>query len=66
MVTILLCLLAGLGVYELVALKQSRGFTISELFWHAAYKHPLLPFALGLLCGHFVWQSTRCAELLGK
>ena len=60
----LFLLLFFLLVYEVIALWQNKGKTISEFFWHAAYRYPLIPFAFGLLSGHFVWQSARCAELL--
>lgn len=45
------------GVYEFYALKTDEpGDTISEIFWSYS-KRPLVPFALGMLVGHFVWQS---------
>lgn len=36
--------------------------TISEEFWRAAYRRPLIPFAFGMLAGHFVWQSDKLYE----
>jgi hypothetical protein len=64
MIAVLLILLGLLLGYEFYALKQHQGYTISETFWHLAYRYPLVPFAFGLLSGHFVWQSAKCAELL--
>lgn len=44
--------------YEIWAIRRKEpGDTISEIFWKASRK-PLVPFALGLLCGHLVWQSA--------
>jgi hypothetical protein len=55
--TALLILGAAL-VYELVALdNHTDGDTWSELVW-AASSRPLIPFTLGLLAGHLVWQRT--------
>lgn len=48
----------GLGlllVYEIWALKSDApGDTISEVIWRVS-KRPLLPFAFGILMGHFFW-----------
>lgn len=50
-------LLLSLLVYELVALgARAPGATISELVWQAAHRRPIVPFAVGLLCGHFFWR----------
>ncbi len=32
--------------------------TISERVWKHAPRRPLIPFAIGLLCGHFFWQAA--------
>jgi len=54
-----LCL--GLLLYEGAALtNEKEDDTISEIFWEAS-KRPLVPFAFGMLCGHFFWQ--RLAEI---
>jgi hypothetical protein len=46
--------IALLLVYEAIALVNHRpGDTISELFWAASTTRPILPFAMGLLMGHF-------------
>ena len=51
-----LCALAGL--YEVLALYQGKGATISEIVWAVSRYHPLVPFAFGLLVGHFFWQAV--------
>lgn len=53
-------LAAGLCVYELVTLANRHpGDTISEIVWDATTKRPLVPFACGLLMGHFFWQRVE-------
>lgn len=50
--------LAGLTVYEVYTLMNGRPKdTISERTWRASAKRPLIPFVLGALAAHFVWQS---------
>lgn len=47
--------IAFLG-YELYALFNGKpGDTISEAIWFLN-KHPIIPFAFGVLMGHFFWQ----------
>lgn len=56
----------ALFIYEILALVDHSVKTpsISELVWTAS-KRPLLPFAFGLLMGHFFWQRTwHCAEVV--
>ena len=56
MTIIFAILVAGLFIYEAIALFNSKsGDTISEIFWHLSQR-PLVPFLFGLLCGHFFWQ----------
>lgn len=51
-------LVVGALGYELVALvNRQPGDTISEIVWRAS-RRPLLPFALGMVMGHFVWQRA--------
>jgi hypothetical protein len=48
----------GLGclvVYEAWSAISHRASTISQLVWKASLRYPLVPFLLGLLCGHLVW-----------
>lgn len=56
---IFLGLVGALVVYELVTLSNEHpGDTISEIMWEATARRPLVPFAAGLLCGHFFWQQS--------
>lgn len=60
--TLFVGLVGGLVVYEFVTLSNDRpGDTISEIVWKAAAHRPLVPFAAGLLCGHFFWQRVDSA-----
>ena len=53
---IFLLLVLALFIYEGIALMNAApGDTISEIMW-AASQRPLIPFAFGVLCGHFFWQ----------
>lgn len=52
-----LVILAAALLYELRALNNTApGDTWSELYWSAS-RRPLIPFALGLIAGHLVWQA---------
>lgn len=60
---IFLALVGGLCIYELVALENDcPDDTISEIMWAATTKRPILPFAAGVLCGHFFWQRVADAR----
>ncbi len=53
----LLCF--ALLLYEFVALfYRPSGDTISEIIWGLSAR-PVVPFAFGLLMGHFFWQAYR-------
>lgn len=50
-------LVLSMLVYEAYALtNRVSGDTISEIIWDLS-KRPLVPFAFGLLMGHFFWQQ---------
>jgi hypothetical protein len=52
---ILILAVVMLFVYEFwSAWNHTPGDTISEIVWKFA-KHPILPFAFGVLMGHFFW-----------
>lgn len=54
---VFLTLVAGLIAYEVYALTDDcDGDTISELVWAATAKRPIVPFAIGVVMGHFFWQ----------
>ena len=40
-----------------VFLTPGDGDTISEITLGFAMRHPVLPFALGVLCGHLLWPQ---------
>ena len=49
----------GMLVYEGITLfNKVDGDTISEIIW-ALSKRPLVPFAFGMLMGHFFWQMEK-------
>jgi hypothetical protein len=57
---VFLGLVGGLCVYELVTLANNReGDTISEIMWATTTRRPILPFAFGVLMGHFFWQRVE-------
>ena len=59
MTKVFLACVGLLLLYELVALMDGKaGDTISEIMWHVAAQRPILPFAMGVLMGHFFWQRV--------
>jgi hypothetical protein len=45
-------------LYEGYAMFNGRtGDTISEIMWTLSTR-PLVPFLIGVLCGHFFWQRV--------
>ena len=53
---ILIVLSVLVASYEVYALLDNKpGDTISEVVWYLS-KRPLLPFLVGIVCGHFFWQ----------
>lgn len=55
---VLLALVVGLVVYELVALDQAgHSYTISAIVWQLTRHTAIVPFAAGVLMGHFFWQK---------
>lgn len=56
-------LVGGALAYEAWAIaNKHRGDTISEIVWDATTQRPLIPFALGMLAGHFFWQRVPDAS----
>ena len=46
-----------MGVFDLVFFVfGGAGQTLSFQFWKLAKAYPFVPFILGFLCGHLVWQ----------
>ena len=44
--------------YEVLAVIQKQGFTISEIIWFLSKDHPILAVAFGIVIGHFFWQAV--------
>lgn len=58
------CLIIGtivvLALYDLVAyMRSGEDATISKVVFHASLRYPIIPFAVGVLCGHFFWPLNR-------
>ncbi len=50
----------ALLAYEVWTLiNKTPNDTISERIWNVSMHRPLVPFAAGLLCGHFFWQAAK-------
>lgn len=65
MIWVYVLLVAGLLIYETVALlNRKEGDTISEIHWRLAQRYPVVPFAFGVLMGHFWWQAKACWPLI--
>lgn len=50
-------LLIGWDIY--VAITPAPGDTISEITLAFAQRHPVIPFAIGVLCGHLLWPQFK-------
>jgi hypothetical protein len=62
MPAVFLGLVGGLCAYEVYALaKHKHGDTISEIMWSVSSHYAILPFAFGVLSGHFFWQRNGSA-----
>jgi hypothetical protein len=57
--------LALLGWEGWTLANKHKGDTISEFLWRSM-RRPLIPFALGALVAHFVWQSQDVYESFAK
>lgn len=63
---VFLALVGGLVVYEVIALhNECEDDTVSEIVWSAIARRPIVPFAAGVICGHFFWQRTPAADVPG-
>ncbi len=51
----------GWEFYTLIGNKET-GDTISEVIQGLAFRYPLLPFAAGVLAGHFFWPLRGRSE----
>lgn len=61
---ILLVVVIALIVFDIfVAADSTTGNTISEVTLSIARKHPVLPFCIGIVCGHLFWpQKDKIVE----
>ena len=48
-----------LGVEALTFVDSAQENTISEVVWRSVVGRPIIPFLVGLLCGHFFWQRKE-------
>ena len=50
-------------IYDIYAYSQGgQEATLSFLIYSQSFEHPLIPFATGVLCGHFFWNLKRKKE----
>lgn len=62
-------LIAVITIYDVFALiKGGTEASISYLLITWSYKYPMLPFTMGVLCGHLFWRmrDTEGTRKLGK
>lgn len=50
-------ILVGWDIY--VAINPPDGDTISEVLFQWAGDHPVVPFVIGVLCGHWFWPQYK-------
>lgn len=53
--TVILLVVAALVVFDVWLVAKVPGQTISEVLNRAALKRPIIPFGVGVLCGHWFW-----------
>ena len=57
---IIVATIVALGGYDIYAIIEGGAqSTISCVVINAAYKYPIIPFAVGVLCGHFFWRAEK-------
>jgi len=53
---ILVSIILALIAWDIwVVIEPTPGDTISEITMFYARRHPVIPFALGVVCGHLLW-----------
>lgn len=50
-------LVVVVAVFDVYADRAKDLPTISQAVWVILRKHPILAFALGVVCGHLFWQE---------
>lgn len=62
-ISILVAAVLALIAWDVVvAMNPTPGDTISEITLAFAMRHPALPFAVGVVCGHLFWPQYRRKE----
>lgn len=57
-VVIIVLMVVGGALYDVVALVNGGvEATISRVVLNASCKHPIIAFAMGVLCGHLFWPQ---------
>lgn len=51
-----------IGIADAIALIQGSDNTLSQLVYDSAKKSPIIPFLVGLVCGHFFWPMYGSTE----
>ena len=55
-----------IGLFDVyVFFRGGTEATISYTIFEWSYKYPMLPFAAGILCGHFFWQMRGTDKING-
>lgn len=58
MTWIILVIVVALGLYDIyLAYDKVKGNTLSEIAYHMAIQHPLLPVMVGIVIGHIFWPQ---------
>jgi hypothetical protein len=48
------------AIYDIIAaVVGGQESTISVIVWNVSLKHPVIPFAVGVLCGHLFWRLSE-------
>ncbi len=58
-ILVAIALLIGYDVFVYFAGKDA---TISQIILSAGLKYPTIPFAAGVLCGHFFWPNSKAGD----
>ena len=55
----IICIVVALAALAEIACVAFGGTTISDLITDVSYKLPIVPFAFGLLMGHWFWNRKK-------
>ena len=62
--TILFCaiVVAAIAIFDVwIILKKGKQESISAHIIRASHKYPMLPFLLGIVCGHLFWSMDTAS-----